>query len=155
MDVTERLSAFEEIANIKAKYCYYADTKDWAGLAMLFADHAVFDIRAALAVDPDNTDDMFSSDGYQIGKGNIIASVVATSPKVIKTVHHCHNPEFTVISDSKISVVWPMEDRIFFVNGDPVNLMHGFGHYHDTYEKIQGKWLITEVRLTRLHIEFT
>jgi hypothetical protein len=33
--------------------------------------------------------------------------------------------------------------------------MHGYGHYHDTYEKIDGTWLIRTSTLSRLHTEFT
>jgi hypothetical protein len=31
--------------------------------------------------------------------------------------------------------------------------MHGWGHYYETYEKIDGKWLIKTLKLTRLRLE--
>ena len=29
--------------------------------------------------------------------------------------------------------------------------MHGFGHYHETYEKSAGAWRIKTMTITRLH----
>ena len=46
-----------------------------------------------------------------------------------------------------------MTDRLFFPESAPVAGMIGYGHYHETYEKIGGKWLIKTIRLTRLRIE--
>jgi hypothetical protein len=28
--------------------------------------------------------------------------------------------------------------------------MHGYGHYHETYEKVDGRWRIKSSKLTRL-----
>jgi hypothetical protein len=33
--------------------------------------------------------------------------------------------------------------------------MRGFGHYHETYEKIDGAWVIKTTTLTRLRVEVT
>jgi hypothetical protein len=41
-------------------------------------------------------------------------------------------------------LIWPDGSR-----------MHGYGHYHDTYEKIGGAWLIRTSTLTRLHMDFS
>jgi hypothetical protein len=31
-------------------------------------------------------------------------------------------------------------------------LIHGFGFYHETYERIGGKWLFTSRQLKRTHV---
>jgi hypothetical protein len=31
--------------------------------------------------------------------------------------------------------------------------MHGWGHYHETYEKAGGRWAIKTLKLTRLRVE--
>jgi hypothetical protein len=31
--------------------------------------------------------------------------------------------------------------------------MHGYGHYHETYEKVDGRWLIASTTLTRLRTD--
>ena len=43
--------------------------------------------------------------------------------------------------------VWALEDVVRF--GPGVNL-RGYGHYTETYEKTDGRWLITSSALTRL-----
>lgn len=30
--------------------------------------------------------------------------------------------------------------------------LHGFGHYFETYEKVEGRWLITSLKLKRLRV---
>ena len=52
-----------------------------------------------------------------------------------------------------------MEDLIFHDHAAhpaeaPFSLMHGFGHYHDTYLKVDGVWRIAGSTLTRLRVEF-
>ncbi len=32
--------------------------------------------------------------------------------------------------------------------------LEGYGHYHETYEKVEGDWLIASSTLTRLHMDF-
>jgi hypothetical protein len=45
-----------------------------------------------------------------------------------------------------------MADRLWFAGGLVVN---GFGHYHETYEKIDGTWRIKTSKLTRLRMDMT
>jgi hypothetical protein len=35
-----------------------------------------------------------------------------------------------------------------------MHAMHGYGHYHETYEKFDGRWLIKTLRLSRLRVDF-
>ena len=37
--------------------------------------------------------------------------------------------------------------------GAPIGTLHGYGHYHETYEKGAGGWRITTSTLTRLHTD--
>ena len=48
--------------------------------------------------------------------------------------------------------VWAMEDLLSL----PDNLsqvLHGWGHYHETYERIGGQWRIKTLQLTRLRVD--
>jgi hypothetical protein len=45
-----------------------------------------------------------------------------------------------------------MEDMLRWPDGTE---LHGYGHYHETYEKGAGAWRITSSRLTRLRMDFT
>ena len=33
--------------------------------------------------------------------------------------------------------------------------LHGYGHYHETYEKTDDEWRIASSTLTRLHMDLT
>ncbi len=44
--------------------------------------------------------------------------------------------------------MWALEDVVRLAPGG-VNL-RGYGHYTETYEKVDGRWLIASSRLTRL-----
>ena len=50
-----------------------------------------------------------------------------------------------------------MEDLIFYdrtAHPDAqFTTMHGYGHYHDTYRKVDGSWRIAGADLTRLRVD--
>jgi len=152
MDIAEKLWHIEEIKSIKARYCRYCDDKNWDGYFSLFAEDAVLDLRAGMAVNPDLTDDAFS-DGYKVGRQAIAEWVAKTSAPITTTVHHCHTPEIEFTSDTTAKGIWALEDRLDFRDGGPIKSLHGFGHYHETYELINEKWLIKSCRLTRLRVD--
>jgi SnoaL-like domain len=66
------------------------------------------------------------------------------------TVHQVHAPEIELMSATTARGVWALEDVVRF--GPGVNL-RGYGHYHETYEKIDGQWRITSSKLTRLRVD--
>ena len=68
------------------------------------------------------------------------------------TVHHGHMPEIELTSPTTARGIWAMED-ILHTPEDSVNVVHGFGHYHETYERIDGEWRINTLRLTRLRVD--
>jgi hypothetical protein len=45
-----------------------------------------------------------------------------------------------------------MEDMLRWPDGSE---MHGYGHYHETYEAHEGDWRIKSSTLTRLRTDFT
>jgi hypothetical protein len=65
--------------------------------------------------------------------------------------------EFT--SDTEAKVIWAMEDRLYRTKEYPLEdgstYLHGFGHYHETYVKLETGWRIRSSRLTRLRVEMT
>ena len=62
-------------------------------------------------------------------------------------MHQVHAPEIELTFPTTARGVWALEDVVRF--GPGVNL-RGYGHYTETYEKVDGKWLITSSTLTRL-----
>ena len=64
-------------------------------------------------------------------------------------------PEVEVTSPTTARAVFAMEDLIWWPEGTQPRTLHGWGHYHETYIKTGGKWLIKTLRLTRLRVEQT
>jgi hypothetical protein len=126
------------ITRLKAKYCRLMDTKDWAGYRQLFADDVVMDSRES------GGELINGAEDFLVFIQSVIGDVV--------TVHQCHTPEIDVLSPTTASGIWAMEDMLRWPNGGE---LHGYGHYHDTYEKIGPDWRIKSSILTRLRQDFT
>jgi hypothetical protein len=70
----------------------------------------------------------------------------------VVTVHHGHMPEIELTSPTTATGIWSMEDMLRWPEGHE---MHGYGHYHETYEKVGGAWRIKSSRLSRLRMDFS
>lgn len=53
------------------------------------------------------------------------------------------------------SWIWAMEDMLWWTNGPVEEHLHGYGHYHEEYRKVDGVWLIAYRNLTRLRVDHT
>jgi hypothetical protein len=148
MDDSERLVAIEDIKQLKARYFRCMDTKDWDGFAAQFSDDAVMDVSGEMA------DDGTDEPGIIRG-GRAIGDFVRGAVGGVVTVHHGHMPEISVPSATTATGVWAMEDMLRWPDGSALHEMHGYGHYEETYEKRDGRWLITSLKLTRLRVDLT
>jgi uncharacterized protein (TIGR02246 family) len=128
----------EAIKQLKARYCRTMDTKDWAAMRQVFTDDVTMD----------TTD---SGGGVMTGADDFLAFLVDAIGEVM-TVHHCHTPEIEVTSPTAASGIWAMEDMLRWPDGSE---LHGYGHYHETYELLDGQWRISSSTLTRLRMDFT
>lgn len=126
----EVLEATEKIRIVKARYFRFLDTKDWPGLRALYADDAEFDARGTL----------------HRGADTVVAFIRSRLGPDVTSVHQGYMPEITVTA-AGASAIWAMEDTITRLDGTG---FHGCGHYHDTYRLVDGAWLISRSRLTRL-----
>jgi SnoaL-like domain len=146
MDSLERLTALEDIRALKARYFRSMDTKDWDGFAEVFAPDAVMDMSSEV---PDSDDP-----DAGITRGNKeIAAFVHIHVDDVTTVHHGHMPEIEILSPTTARGVWAMEDKLRWPEGSPIHTMHGYGHYHETYELVDGAWRISTLTLTRLRLD--
>jgi hypothetical protein len=59
-------------------------------------------------------------------------------------------PEIELTSETTASGVWALEDYNIYEDGSQ---SHGWGHYLETYEKIQGRWYIKTSSLSYLRFE--
>ena len=127
------LLEIEAIKQLKARYCRYLDTKDWAAWRAMFAD--------------DFLSDTAESGGKVIEGADEFVAFTRRSLRDQTTVHQVHAPEIELTSATTACGVWALEDVVRF--GPGVNL-RGYGHYQETYEKIDGQWRIKSSKLTRL-----
>jgi hypothetical protein len=143
VDPVERLAAVEEIKRLKGRYFRCMDTKDWDGFRDVFTADARMDTSGEMppSDDPDA--------GITVGK-EAIAAFVRGSVDAVVTVHHGHMPEIEITSPTTATGIWSMEDMLRWPEGSPIVEMHGYGHYLETYEKVDGSWLIATLELTRL-----
>jgi len=128
----------EAIKQLKARYFRTMDTKDWSGMRAVFTDDVVVDTSA-------------SDGGVVEGADEFMTFLRGVLADVI-TVHHGHMPEIEVTSPTTATGVWAMEDMLRWPNGME---LHGYGHYHETYAKVDGVWRIKTTTLTRLRRDIT
>lgn len=144
MTETERLLAIEAIKTVKAKYFYGLDHKDWD-----MWRREVFASDASLHV-PESRSEPW------VGVETIIAWVSASTADQV-SVHHGHMPIIEFEADDRARVIWAMEDRLYrtreFPLADGSTYLHGFGHYHETYVRLDCGWRIAASKLTRLRVE--
>lgn len=127
--------AIESIKQLKARYCRYLDTKDWAAWRTIFADDFVSDTSEAGGKVIAGADDFVAFTRHALHR--------PTQP----TAHQVHTPEIELTSATTARGIWALQDVVRF--GPGVTLV-GYGHYHETYENIAGQWFIKSSKLTRL-----
>jgi uncharacterized protein (TIGR02246 family) len=127
----------EAIKQLKARYFRLMDTKDWDGMREVFADDVYIDTTDSGGRVVEGADE------FMRGLRELLADVV--------TVHHGHMPEIELTSPTTATGIWAMEDWLRWP-GD--RDMHGAGHYHEEYEKVDGRWRIKKMTLTRLRVDF-
>lgn len=135
--------AVEAIKNLKARYYRCMDTKQWDGWNDVFAVDATLDTREE-APDLD----------IVVGRDHIIA-FVSNVLEGVTTCHHGHMPEIELTSETTATGIWAMEDHLWVDEGSslPYKHLHGYGHYHETYEKVDGRWYIKTLKLTRIRVD--
>jgi hypothetical protein len=133
MDDATAVLEIEAIKQLKARYCRYLDTKDWQAWRSLFAADFLSDTSPA--------------GGKVIRGADEFVAFTRKSLRSQTTVHQVHAPEIELTSATAARGVWAMEDVVRF--GPGVNL-RGYGHYTETYEKVDGQWVFTTSTLTRL-----
>lgn len=128
----------EAIKQLKARYFRTMDTKDWVGMRQVFADDVTMDTTA--------------SGGTVVAGADVFLVFLREAIGDVVTVHHGHTPEIELTSPTTAIGIWAMEDMLRWPDGRE---LHGYGHYHETYEKIDGEWRIKKSTLTRLRMDFT
>ena len=131
----DKLMALGEIRRLKAWRDRAADTKDWALYESLHA--------------PDHV-----SENGDYGRWTSAAEMIVNvklSMESLTTLHHSHTPEIEFETPTFARSVWAMEGMSFWKQGDEDHWFQAFGHYFETCEKRDGRWVYTSRKLTYYH----
>ena len=153
MDDLARLTAIEAIKRLKAEYFRGVDTKDWMLLAEVLAEDVTVDYRGT-ATDPATGINYAPEATAQVIQGSAaVIEGLRRSLEGLVSAHQGYLPEIEVTSATTARGVWAMYDVLRFPPGAPLSEFSGFGHYHETYEVIGGRWRIKTLRLPRLRVD--
>lgn len=148
MDALQKLVELEALRDLKARYFFNLDTKNWDVWLDLFTPDATLKWDSASTV---GGRDGQTSPEY-VGIDQIREHVVGGILNPAQTVHQGHTPILELTSETTATGIWAMEDIVGSPGG---TLLHAFGHYRETYRKIDGRWKIASLHLTRLRVTVT
>jgi len=128
------LDDIEAIKRVQAQYGRAADTKNWELLR------------------PTVTDD-FHCDTGAGGRGltdGIDAFIARVGSNPAITIHHALLPEIDLTSATTAEGVWAVHLFATMPDGAVVD---AFGHYFNSYRKVDGAWRMSSLKLEMLHRE--
>ncbi len=147
MDITpDKLVEIEAIKQLKARYFRTVDTFDLDGWLTCFTE----DCRLKFDADVQRRNASAPPYAALEGHRDVIHFWNSNSDRV-ESVHHGHTPEIEILSESEARGIWAMEDIVEFTG----SLLHGYGHYHETYRKTDGEWRIATLHLIRTRLSQT
>ncbi|MEO3748043.1 nuclear transport factor 2 family protein [Plantactinospora sp. B5E13] len=133
----DALEAIESIKQLKARYFRLVDEKKHDELAALFTPEA-----------------RLVTDGVSWKSLEEFAYTIRDLTGAAPSVHHGHRPEIEITGPDTASGIWAMEDLLTFPVGENAPQGHnGYGQYRETYRKVDGRWLIDTLLLTRLRMD--
>lgn len=138
----EALLEIEAIRRLKARYFRTMDTKDWTAFARVFAPDAEMDV----------TDDA-GPDLGRVRGGPRIAAAIERAVGSARTIHHGHMPEIELTGRDSARGIWAMSDFVEWPSEEGRTGLRGYGHYIETYRKIDGEWRIASMKLARLRVD--
>ena len=128
------------------------DTKQWHVYPTLHTADVVSETWGGLPTDKQPKTGDTSNQVVGIDKLTAAIRNMLDGDIPLTTAHHAHTPEIVLTSPTTATGIWAMEDLLFFPDG---NRLHGAGHYHETYEKRDDRWLITSLHLSRTLLRFS
>ena len=142
MDALQRLVELDALYRLKASYFRFFDTKDWDSWLGLFLEDAV--LKADSAPMWEQNAPVLVLNGRKA-----MADYLVPRSALRKTCHQGHTPEIDFQSDTEATGIWAMEDTLEYAD----HVVHGQGHYHEIYRKVNGAWRIASLHLKRLRVK--
>lgn len=158
MDDLEKLLAIDAVKRLKATYFYAVDTKNYELLATIYDDESIADFRGERDLKPGESPDklapveqaLAAGDNALAKGGDNIVALIREAVIPLVTVHHGHAPIIKVIGPDEVKGIWPMFD---YVDNSRGAALKGYGHYHETYRKVGGRWILRHSVVTRLRTD--
>ncbi|MFE3290136.1 nuclear transport factor 2 family protein [Rhodococcus sp. NPDC059234] len=145
----------EAIKRVFAGRLRVMDTKQWDLYASFHTDDIVSETWGGL---PTAKQPAADGESNRVVGGVALTRAISRlldGPVRVTTVHHGHCPEITVTSPTTATGIWSMEDKLWWSEGDVEHHLHGYGHYHENYRKVDGRWFISYRKLTRQRVDAT
>ncbi|HET8611379.1 MAG TPA: nuclear transport factor 2 family protein [Sphingomonas sp.] len=139
----------EQIKQLKARYFRFMDGKDWAGYRSVFTDDVLFDVRGGMEA---------TAPGREYAEPPITGADEAVAfirdgLQHLTSAHQGFLPEIELTGPDTARGIWAMTDVLRAGEGAPFRTVRGYGHYHEEYRRIDGRWRIAKLRLTRLLVD--
>lgn len=155
MELVEKLAAIEEIKMLSARRVRYMDLKQWEHYGSVHTEDAYSESYGDAPSDQQPV-----TDGHRnrvVGPEALTEAIknIMEGPVPMSSCHHLHQPEIEFSSAETASAIWPMEDHLWWQNGATREYLHGYGHYHERYRKVNGTWLICYRKLTRINVDMS
>jgi hypothetical protein len=151
MTESERLTAIEEIRQLKAKYWRGVDSNDGELVRSILAEDCTLDYRGCCTDPLTGVDHAPMMNLVMTGRDSWNTANLE-GPKTI-TVHQGHQSEITITGENGGEGIWYFTDRFFMPEGSPFARLIGYGTYHDTYEKTDDGWKLRTTRIERIWVE--
>lgn len=145
-----QLADIEAVRQVKARYFRGIDAPDAELVRSILAEDCVLDYMGCFT-DPQTGEDFFPMLNVVIrGRASWVGGGVSSLGVI--SVHQGYHHEIAITGEATAQAIWSMTDRMFMPEGHAYRLLEGFGNYHDTYEKVGGRWYIKTSRLQRLKV---
>jgi SnoaL-like domain len=159
MSPLDTLVAIEDIKRVKARYWRSMDRRHWDEYQSCFTQDCVFDCRMANIV-PElgrmpTPDDAGAVPEQLFHGARHIRTFVENLLRGVRSVHQGHIPEIDILTPDTATAIFPFEDQLDFPEGVSPRHIHGYGHYHEKYRRIDGRWYIAEFTIYRLRVTLT
>lgn len=180
MNDLERLVAIESLRQLQARYVRYADSGEWQALAGLFLPEAQF-IPHGLNGEPQvvmtGRSEIERRVSAAVGSGMSLHHLFSyeididspTRARGLWAMEDRIDRRSAVPAartTAKVRGLWAAEDRdepdrpAAVADGlknaaPPFRTMHGLGHYHVAYEKVDEAWFIAELKIFRKQLDLT
>ncbi|WP_241032198.1 nuclear transport factor 2 family protein [Rhodococcus pseudokoreensis] len=150
----EKLCAIEDIRHLKSRYFQAVDEKDWAAIEDMFTADAQVDFGGEgqyhIGHHGVTAADIEPADGVVTG-GAETARVIAGAVSQVISVHHGHDPQIELTGPDEAVGRWSMYDCLEYAD----EVMHGYGHYHERYTRVDNQWKFAALTLTRLRVNWS